>query len=115
MGRWAAALRQYEVCEQLLREELDIPPSAETKALYQVIKTQRIKPPTGPIPQSSRSLAAAQPSQRPIETLDRYELLAQIGQGGFATVYRARDPDLDRLVALKELSPHLLADTSWVK
>ncbi|MEW5956986.1 MAG: protein kinase [Chloroflexota bacterium] len=46
---------------------------------------------------------------------DRYEILEQIGQGGFATVYKARDTELDRLVALKELKPVLLQDTNWVR
>jgi WD40 repeat protein/serine/threonine protein kinase len=45
-----------------------------------------------------------------IEKQGRYEILAEIGQGGFATVYRAKDPDLDRLVALKVLRPGLLQD-----
>lgn len=49
------------------------------------------------------------------EELERYEILAEIGQGGFATVYRARDMKLNRLVALKELRPILLQDTAWVK
>src|SRR5262245_13219173 len=47
--------------------------------------------------------------------MDRYQILGEIGRGGFAVVYRARDTELDRLVALKELNPHLLADTGWVE
>ena len=46
-------------------------------------------------------------SNSPIGTLGRYELRAILGQGGFATVYRAWDPALRREVALKVLRPHL--------
>jgi len=50
-----------------------------------------------------------------IETIGRYEILDKIGEGGFAIVYRARDTELDRPVALKELRPVLLTDKDWVK
>lgn len=41
------------------------------------------------------------------ETLDHFELLDCIGVGGMGRVFRGRDKRLDRLVALKVLSPEL--------
>ena len=38
---------------------------------------------------------------------NKYELLDELGRGGFAAVYRARDVDIDRQVALKVLVPNL--------
>jgi tRNA A-37 threonylcarbamoyl transferase component Bud32 len=43
-------------------------------------------------------------------TVGRYEILRRIGQGGMATVYLARQPGLDREVALKELDRFGIAD-----
>ena len=40
-------------------------------------------------------------------TLGRYAIRGRLGAGGFASVYRAYDPVLDREVALKVLHPHL--------
>jgi serine/threonine protein kinase len=37
--------------------------------------------------------------------LDRYDVSRELGRGGMAVVYLARQTDLDRWVALKELHP----------
>ncbi|MET0284615.1 MAG: serine/threonine-protein kinase [Polyangiales bacterium] len=42
-----------------------------------------------------------------LPTIERYELTNEIGHGGMATVYRARDTRLDRWVAVKVMHPHL--------
>ena len=54
------------------------------------------------------------PDSDPVERLraslaDRYEILDQVGQGGMATVYLARDIKHERNVALKVLRPELSA------
>jgi serine/threonine-protein kinase len=42
-----------------------------------------------------------------LKTVEKYEVVDEIGHGGMATVYRARDTRLNRLVALKVMHPHL--------
>ena len=44
-----------------------------------------------------------------MERFGRYEIVGELGWGGFASVYRAWDPTLGREVALKALLPHLAA------
>lgn len=44
----------------------------------------------------------------------RFEILAEQGEGGMSLVYRARQTDLDRIVALKILRPELSYDTATV-
>ncbi len=45
--------------------------------------------------------------------IDRYKIIAEIGRGGMARVYRAVDTILDRSVALKVLSPQLAGDPEF--
>ena len=46
---------------------------------------------------------------------NRYELLERVGGGGMAFVYRARDTRLNRIVAVKILSPHFTSDEDFVR
>ncbi len=46
---------------------------------------------------------------------DDYELLSELGAGGFGRVYRVRDLHLERIVALKVLHPMLTQDPAGVE
>ena len=48
-------------------------------------------------------------------TVGRYGVLRQLGRGGMAVVHLARQTDLDRLVALKELSTFHSADPTFAE
>jgi DNA-binding SARP family transcriptional activator/predicted ATPase len=44
-GQSAAAVRQYQECVRLLKDELDVEPEAETVALFEAIRTRRFPAP----------------------------------------------------------------------
>src|SRR5512135_260842 len=50
-----------------------------------------------------------------MQTLGRYTLHAELGRGGFATVYRATDTALERDIALKVLKPGWTDDAKAVE
>src|ERR687892_325031 len=44
----------------------------------------------------------------------RFKIEALLGQGGMSAVYKAMDPNLKRVVAVKLIHPHLSSDPSFV-
>src|SRR6185503_3972885 len=79
-------------------------PSASASA------TSRIVPSSGSAPRRSWSWSRTpEPHMTLPARIGRYEVEALLGQGGMGAVYRARDPELDRTVAVKTVSPILLS------
>ncbi len=47
--------------------------------------------------------------------LGKYEIREQVATGGMAMIYQAYDPSLDRLVAIKQIAPHLARDDRFAE
>ncbi len=56
-----------------------------------------------------------QPSWIGYKLNNRYEIEQELGSGGMSAVYKANDPNLKRVVAIKLIHPHLSKDTEFVR
>jgi tetratricopeptide (TPR) repeat protein len=71
----------------------------ELKPAYRDVaeRLKRLETPPEPAPRAPEGLAVGQ------RLANRYDILGELGQGGMGKVYKARDRDLDDLVAIKTL------------
>jgi len=69
-GRPAAALRQYQECVRLLRDELGVAPEPETSDLFESIRRRRLIAPAEPNAQATPAVASdpEAPRQAPVPT-----------------------------------------------
>jgi TolB-like protein/DNA-binding SARP family transcriptional activator len=83
-GEKALALRQYEICRDILRNDLQITPSEETEALYRRLRrneAERQKP--GPTPSAAGADAAPFLSDRPLVAVLPFDNLGDPEVEGF--------------------------------
>ena len=119
MGDRAGAVREYETFARRMADELELEPSPETRALVDRVRERAEAAATG-APVSPRAVEQS-PAGSPAPTAfrdagqagfgravaDRYRIERELGVGGMATVYLARDLRHERDVAVKVLHPEL--------
>ncbi len=88
-----------------------MPASRHDRVPTTVILTNRFKERRGP---AERTPDAGRGELRPGEQLNRFRILERLGGGGMGVVYRAEDTELERIVALKILPPHLCRNPEYV-
>ena len=54
-------------------------------------------------------------AQHPMKKLGKFEIISKVGQGAMGVVYKARDPFIDRIVALKTLTTGFAEDPQHLK
>ncbi|HEY7634245.1 MAG TPA: protein kinase [Gemmatimonadales bacterium] len=100
-GDQAGALRHVEAYQNLVREELSVPATPEVAAFVERIRAGG----------SGASSGRGTVRETKAGASERYPIVSELGRGGMATVYLARDIKHDRMVALKVLRAELASST----
>jgi serine/threonine-protein kinase len=89
---------------------------ADISGQQQGMATRMVKPRgTSPVATTARISQADLLARLRDATLGEYEILAELGHGGMATVYLAHDLHLDRKVAIKVLNPRVAQGEGMVE
>ena len=91
--------------QKALLKNRDEEPAPFSATFAEFLQRQRAEQPAMPTSTTSADLTG--------KTLGGYRVIAPLGQGGMADVYKGYQPSLDRYVALKILTPRASADAAF--
>jgi hypothetical protein len=91
--------------QKALLKNRDEAPAPFSGTFAEFLARQRAEQPTAPTAAATGDLTG--------RTLGPYRVIAPLGQGGMADVYKGYQPSLDRYVALKILTPRAAADAAF--
>ncbi|MEM7115366.1 MAG: protein kinase [Chloroflexota bacterium] len=96
-GQHAAALRQYQSCEQILADELGVDPEPDTIALYEAIRNREF------VPQQRKPAVPIQALSSPSNDRERFTITKPLATGGHGRVYLGLDQQTGDTVVIKRL------------